>query len=114
MSLRLPKIILHDMVEAVGKVLDFTEGMDFNQFMNDVKTRDAVYHNLIVMGEAASRMPEYYVLNHDTIPWHKMVSTRNALVHGYDVIDDGIVWKIVTDILPELFEQLRDLLEKQK
>jgi uncharacterized protein with HEPN domain len=110
MSLRLPKVILYDMVEAVEKILSFTDGMDFEQFVADLKTRDAVYHNLIVLGEAASRMPERYVLDHDAIPWQKMVSTRNALVHGYDVIDDGIVWKIVREILPELVGELKTLL----
>ncbi len=98
------------MVQAVEKVLDFTEGMDFQQFIVDSRTRDAVYHNLIVLGEAASRMPEYYVLEHDAIPWRKMVATRNALVHGYDVIDDGIVWKIIRETFPKLIEELKPLL----
>lgn len=110
MSLRLPKVILQDMVEATGKVLLFTENQSFEDFVDDVKTRDAVYHNLIVLGEASSRMPETFVHEHAEIPWQKMVSTRNALVHGYDVIDDRIVWKIVRDILPDLHAQLKELL----
>ncbi len=111
MSLRLPRVILKDMVDAAGKALLFTEGQGFEEFVSDAKTRDAVYHNLIVLGEAAGRMPEKFVLDHADVPWQKMISTRNALVHGYDVIDDRIVWKIVRDILPKLHEQLEQLLE---
>lgn len=111
MSLRLPKVILQDMVDAVKKVLLYTAEQNFEDFANDVKTRDAVYHNLIVLGEAAGRMPEAFVHEHAEIPWQKMVSTRNALVHGYDVIDDRIVWKIVRDILPDLQVQLIQLLK---
>lgn len=110
MSLRLPKVILQDMVNATEKALLFTKGLRFEDFVKDVKTRDAVYHNLIVLGEAAGRMPEAFVLENSEVPWQKMVSTRNALVHGYDVIDDRIVWKIVRDILPDLHEQLKQLL----
>jgi uncharacterized protein with HEPN domain len=111
MSVRLPKIILQDMVEAAEKVLLYTGGLSFEDFISDGRTRDAIYHNLIVLGEAAGRMPEAYVHDHNDIPWQKMVSTRNALVHGYDVIDDRIVWKIVTDILPVLLTQLKPLLK---
>ncbi|MCF8278415.1 MAG: DUF86 domain-containing protein [Flavobacteriales bacterium] len=111
MSVRLPKIILQDMVEAAQKILLYADGLSFEGFVSDGRTRDAVYHNLIVLGEAAGRMPEVYVHDHNDIPWQKMISTRNALVHGYDVIDDRIVWKIVTDILPGLLEQLNPLLE---
>ena len=110
MSFRLPEVILHDMVEAIEKVLAYTNGLTFGDFIADGRTRDAVYHNLIVLGEAAGRMPESYIHNHPEIPWQKMVSTRNALVHGYDVIDDRIVWKITTDILPGLLPQLKALL----
>lgn len=112
MSLRLPEVILQDMVEAVEKVLVYTNGLTFDKFMADGRTRDAVYHNLIVLGEAAGRMPEIFVHNHPEIPWQKMVSTRNALVHGYDVIDDRIIWKIVTDILPGLLTLLKVLIQR--
>lgn len=112
MSVRLPKVILQDMVEAAEKVLLYTDGMSFEGYVSDGRTRDAVYHNLIVLGEAAGRMPEAYVHDHADIPWQKMISTRNALVHGYDVIDDRIVWQIVNDILPGLLAQLKTLQAK--
>lgn len=110
MSVRLPKVILKDMVDAIEKALLYADGLPFESFVEDSKTRDAVYHNLIVLGEAAGRMPEFFLNQHPDIPWQKMISTRNALVHGYDVIDDRIVWKIVTGILPDLQKQLQRLL----
>jgi uncharacterized protein with HEPN domain len=41
-----------------------------------------------------------------------MISTRNALVHGYDKIDDRIVWNIVQTVMPELKNQIKNLIEK--
>lgn len=112
MSLRLSKVILQDMVMTVEQVLAFTDGLKFQEFADDARASDAVYHDLIVLGDAASKMPERFVLDHAEIPWQKMVSTRDALVYGYDVIDDRIVWKIIQEILPELLVKLRMLLEK--
>ena len=103
------RIVALDMLTAMEKAMAFTENITKEQFMADERTRDAVYLNLIVLGEAASRMPEHIIQRHGDIPWQKMVSTRNALVHGYDKIDDSIVWNIVRGILPSLIEQVKKI-----
>jgi hypothetical protein len=36
------------------------------------------------------------------IPWADMISLRNRLIHGYDLVDFDILWQIVTHDLPEL------------
>ena len=64
------------------------------------------------MGEAVNRLSEDFIIAHPSIPWSKMIASRNALIHGYDQIDDQIVWNISTQILPQLKEQLAILLEK--
>lgn len=47
-----------DMQRAADKVRRYAQGMDAVQFRSDEKTRDAVLHNLLVIGEAAKRLPE--------------------------------------------------------
>ena len=55
-------------------------------------------------------MPASFQINHPEIEWQKMISTRNAVVHGYDEIDDKIVWNIIQTILPDLKSKLEKLL----
>ena len=43
--------------------------MTFEQFVSDRKTVDAVIRNLIVIGEAASHVPENVVAMHPGLPW---------------------------------------------
>jgi uncharacterized protein with HEPN domain len=64
------------------------------------------------MGEAVNRLPEYFVSDHQEIPWSKIISARNALIHGYDQIDDKIVWNIAVNILPALKTKLEELIAK--
>lgn len=80
------------MVDAIHAILDFTYGLNYEDFMVDRKTRDAVYRNIMVLGEATNRLPINFMQEHSAIEWQKMISARNALVHGYDKIDDRIVW----------------------
>jgi uncharacterized protein with HEPN domain len=38
------------------------------------------------------------------------MATRHILAHDYDEVDNDIVWRILTDHLPPLIIQLRQLL----
>jgi uncharacterized protein with HEPN domain len=40
----------------------------------------------------------------------QMISFRNRLIHGYDSVDDAIVWDILVRKLPALGRQVDDLL----
>lgn len=113
MSNHNPSVLLIDMVDAIDAITEFSKGMSYQDYLADRRTRDAIYRNIEVMGEAVARMPEYYLNAHTDIPWVKIKSTRNAFIHGYDKIDDSIVWNIATQLLPDLRKRLQDLLEIQ-
>jgi len=111
MSKHYNKVIIIDLLDAVETILNFTSGLNFADFLADRKTRDATYRNIEVMGEAVNRLSEDFIIEHPELPWSKMIATRNALVHGYDQIDDQIIWNIATQILPDLRLQISSLLE---
>lgn len=43
----------------------------------------------------------------------KIVDLRNWVIHGYDKIDDVIIWNIISRQLPILRKQVEELLEKE-
>jgi len=49
---------ISDIIEAIENALDYSAGMTFEQFIADRKTIDAVVRNFIIIGEAASHLPE--------------------------------------------------------
>ncbi|MBK8623034.1 MAG: DUF86 domain-containing protein [Saprospiraceae bacterium] len=101
-----------DMLDAIEAVMIYTDNISYEQYLSDRRTRDAIYRNIMVLGEAAARMPESFVKQNPDIEWNKMISTRNALVHGYDKIDDRIVWNIIQTVMPKLKNQIKNLKEK--
>ena len=40
----------------------------------------------------------------------KIVDLRNFVIHGYDKVDNVIIWGVVNKNLPKLKEQVEDLL----
>jgi len=112
MSKRSWKLFLVDMVESVDKALRYVSGLDFQDFLQDTKTQDAVVRNLEVLGEAAKCIPADVQQKNPGIPWAQIIGMRDRLIHGYFSVDPAIVWEIVTKELPELKEELEKLLEQ--
>lgn len=58
MSERELTLLPEDIRDSAGKILNYTSGMSFEDFLNDDKTVDAVVRNFEIIGEAAKRVPE--------------------------------------------------------
>jgi len=96
---------LHDVIQAGRAVQDFVAGRTFEDYVSDELLRSAVERKFEVMGEALNRIrrDEPEVLQH--IRDHRdIVSFRNILVHGYDAIDNRIVWGVIDEDLDRLIE----------
>ncbi len=74
----------------------------------------ALLQLLLILGEAASRVSPERRARHADIPWGQIVALRNRLIHGYDVIDYDILWRIVTTDLPPLIASLEKAAESKE
>ncbi len=103
---------LRHMREATEQVASYLANMDRDAFFADKRTQQAVIMNLIIIGEAATRLmddfPEY-TDRHSGIPWRAMRGMRNRMAHGYFDIDLDLVWETTRTALPQLFAQLSGL-----
>ncbi len=44
-----------------------------------------------------------------SVPWAQIVGLRNRLIHGYDAVDMGILWEILTQDIPDLIRALESI-----
>jgi len=112
MSKRNWTLFLQDMLESIGKIVQYTSGMRFQDFVQDQRTRDAVVRNLEVLGEAARQIPTAIQERYPDIPWAQIISLRNRLIHAYFLVDYGVVWEIVQNELPPLQQRLQEIVQE--
>jgi len=72
----------------------------------------ALTHLVEIVGEAANRVSHATREKHPEVPWAEIIGMRNRLVHGYDVIDFGLLWDTVKHDLPPLIATLETIAEK--
>jgi uncharacterized protein with HEPN domain len=103
---------LHDVIQAGRAIKEFVAGRSFEEYTSNELLRCAVERKFEIMGEAFNRIrrdkPDILVQIRD----HRdIVSFRNILVHGYDTIDDRIVWGVIEEDLDNLIEDVDKLIQ---
>ncbi len=93
---------LDDIQKATGKIKAYVAGLDFDAFMADGKTQDAVIRNLEIIGEAAGSLPGAVKERVPGIQWRKITALRNLLIHEYFGVSMHVVWDVVANKLDEL------------
>jgi uncharacterized protein with HEPN domain len=106
MSKRKPDLLIQDIIESAQKILEYTNGLTYDDFKSDSMRVDAVIRNFEIIGEAANRLPEEFKDKIPGIDWHKIRGFRNRVAHDYMGINYFIVWQIKEEFLPEMINIL--------
>lgn len=106
------KKYLLDILESIESIESYLgEKKDFNNYTNNKLLRRAVEREFEIMGEAMDKLLK---LDEDISisSKHQIKGMRNRVIHGYDKIDDEIVWGTISRHLPTLKKEIKDLLER--
>ena len=102
---------LIDTLQAAEEIQGFVCGMDFKAYQNNAVTKRAVERDFEIVGEALNRIKNTDSELLENISEHRrIIGFRNILIHGYDIVDETIVWQAVTKHLPILIREVREIL----
>ncbi|MGH7287294.1 MAG: HepT-like ribonuclease domain-containing protein [Myxococcota bacterium] len=110
MSRRDDATSLRHMLDHARELTALTRGKSVGDLERDRILELAVTRLLEVIGEAARRVSEPMRAAHPEILWADIWGMRNALIHVYDDIDHGVVWRTIETDLPVLIGQLERIL----
>jgi len=103
--------LLH-ILDAICEIENYTGTITFEEFSKSSEKKFASVKQLEIIGEAAGKITNETKSGHYEVEWTKIIALRNILVHDYYVIDENIVWNIITEYLPEFKAQIISLAKK--
>lgn len=110
MQLEIKKYLfdIRESIESIEKYLG--DKRDFNIYMADKMLRRAVEREFEIIGEAMNRI-EKLDSSIEISSKRQIISMRNRVIHGYDKIDNEIVWGTIVRHLPTLKIEIENLLK---
>lgn len=108
---RTPKLLL-DALQAVQAAEEFLHGVSLPAYQQDRMRRSAVERQLEILGEACARLSKLDARWLEWLPQAKLaIGLRNRIIHGYDAVDDELVYLTVREDLAPLSRQLQQHLD---
>ncbi|HOW25323.1 MAG TPA: DUF86 domain-containing protein [Bacteroidales bacterium] len=104
------KKYLYDIKVSIDSINDYLgDQRIFTDYQKNKLVRRAVERELEIIGEALNSLLKLYPET-NIQDARKIVDLRNWVIHGYDKVDDVIVWGILTRNLPILKNNIEKLL----
>ena len=103
---------LYDIQESIESINEFLgEKRDFKVYQSNKLLRRAVERELEIIGEATNKLLRIEP-NIDITNARRIVNLRNWVIHGYDRVDDMIIWGILSKDIPQLHKQVKKLIKQ--
>jgi uncharacterized protein with HEPN domain len=93
-------------VDAAARIAGYLGSTTWEEFCRNPMIQDAVLRQLMIVGEAASRLSLSYREELPMLPWANIIGFRHRIVHDYLGIDLEVVWLTATLHLPEFVRRL--------
>ena len=101
-------LYLEDIESGCKKVIRYTGGLSFDEFLLDEKTFDAVLRNLEIIGEAVKHIPDEIRERSPDISWREIAGMRNFIAHVYFALDLEVLWNVIQVEVPTLLEAIHN------
>lgn len=100
-----------DIKVSIDSINDYLgSDRNFFEYQKNKLLRRGIEREIEIIGEAMSRIlkidPTMRIQNA-----RQIVDTRNWVIHGYDKVDDVIIWGIISKNLPELEKEILQYLD---
>lgn len=99
--------------EELKFVINTTNSLTFELFVEDEIIKRAVVRALEIVGEAAKNLSGDFRQKYNHVPWKFMAGMRDKLIHDYMGVDYRLVFKTSKEDVPELFNFIKQIINEQ-
>ncbi len=110
---RTDKEYLYDIKISCERILKYVKELSFYDFLDHIKTQDAIVRNLEIIGEAVKRLSRGLKERYKDIPWKEIAGMRDKCIHDYFDLSLEIVWDTVKEDIPFLLKKINEILQEE-
>lgn len=114
MNKRKPDVYLQDILESIGHIQHFLEGVSEDEFYKNVEKQDAVLRRLEIIGEAVKHLSDEIREDHPDIPWRQITGMRDIIIHEYFGITLEMVWIVATEDILDLKTKVEEIIDSNQ
>lgn len=107
------KKFLFDIRVSINSIYEYlVEERDFTEYQQNKLLRRGIEREFEIIGEAMNGiLKEDKTIQIESAK--KIIDLRNWIIHGYDKVDDAIIWGIIVKHLPKLKIEIDNLLDNE-
>ena len=103
---------MHHILQFIDDIETLTRGKGLEDVSRDLALELSLEKLLQNIGEAVSHLSDDIKALAPDIQWRRAVDMRNAIVHGYDDVDESIIWATIQTKIPDLRQAVLAILEE--
>ncbi|NCC75648.1 MAG: DUF86 domain-containing protein [Clostridia bacterium] len=108
------KRVIDKIMHRIQLILQYCEGLHYEQFTQNTMISEACVFNLLQIGEMCNKdLSDELKKKYGNVPWRQIYGLRNRIVHGYDEVQLNIIWETIQDDLPILMNDFADILKNE-
>ena len=81
------------------------------EFLENREKQYAVLRALEIIGEATKNLSKEMKAEHPEVNWSDIAGMRDRLIHDYMGVNYSIVWDVLKNKIPELYDQIIEVIE---
>jgi uncharacterized protein with HEPN domain len=85
-----------------------------DDFLHDETLKRAVVRSLEIIGEATKKISADFKIKWKSIEWKDMAGMRDRLIHDYMGVNYNIIWDVIKNKIPELSDQIQNVIENEQ
>ena len=113
-STRNDKAYLKHIADAISDIKCFMRNVTKEEFLENREKQYAVLRALEIIGEATKNVSKEMKAKHPEVNWSDIAGMRDRLIHQYFGVNLDLVWATVKKDLPELENQVSEMLRKTR
>ena len=99
---RIPLVRLGHIRDEIDQLTNALQGVTYDAFAENYVLRRTAEHALLIVSEAVKALSPAFTDHHPGVDWRAVRNIGNVLRHDYFEVDTKVLWRVVTERLPEL------------